>query len=439
MQQFDSMRNALTTEVMRLHELRAHERGEPAIDDHDAVAQAQQHDELHQQIDERARILADPLGYPVLIARMFASLRMVAAIMVLFMFLAGVGLAGRLLAGSSINLFTLIILMIGLNWLMLLIWLIAAARQIYRGSNEAAGVGSWLFHIGSWLKRDKPIAIVIEGFIHTLIYGRMSFAYFSRFTHGLWFVFSLGTLLCTYVLLISKGYSFHWETTILSSDVQRALLGIFAWMPELLGVSRPVFVEGVAITDRQSIGIWLLAVIALYSVLPRFLLWWGSALLLRARVKKLQTDPQRVGLSHLAQRLRQRATVVVDPAPDHIAHPVAGRQAQFESVDAVVSLDHATAADKLQQHDNYWGVIDSVETKRQFLGHITGIGAKHVCIRVDSAISPDRGSLRTLTDIANATSIHVALVLQNRAPERIEAWREALRESNIPFEEVSDE
>ncbi|TRW49704.1 DUF2868 domain-containing protein [Aliidiomarina halalkaliphila] len=442
MQQFEAMpslRSVLTTEVIRLHELRANERGEAALQDEDAIAQAQQQPQVYQQIDERARVLAQRLGYPLLIERMFAALRGFTLLLMLVMFLAGIGLASRLLANTSVNLFSLIILMLGLNWLMLLFWLIAGLRHLRGRSNQGIGVGSWLFQVGTWLKRDKPIAVVSESFVHVLGYGRMSFLFFSRFTHGVWLLFTLGLFISTYVLLISRGYSFHWETTILSADVQQLMLAIFAYLPEKLGFATPEFSDGEAITGRQAIGIWLLLVIALYGVLPRLLLWFASRWLLIKRARALRTDPQRVGLSHLLQRLRRNEEMVVDPAPDHIAHPIADGNVPQSNVDLIASLDHARAADKLQQRSNYWGVIDSHESKQGFLKHIEAISAKHVCVRIDTALTPDRGSVRTLTDIAKVTAMHVTLLLQDRSPERIQAWRDTLEESNIPFEEMNDE
>ena len=129
--------------------------------------------------------------------------------------------------GVVVNVYRAVVGLLGLNALMLLVWLVAMLATV-RGSAQAAGQGLglagrlWIWLIGRFSREARMLqlgaawqpVLVRHGLLRWLM---------GLLTHGFWLVTLVSALLCLLATMATRRYGFVWESTLLGGDTFVAL------------------------------------------------------------------------------------------------------------------------------------------------------------------------------------------------------------------------
>ncbi|WP_126775769.1 DUF2868 domain-containing protein [Aliidiomarina sanyensis] len=429
-----TLRAAVVTEIIRLREIE-----EGALDDQSVLAPARKQPTFTEKVTERARLLAIQTGDLEAYAHLIRAVTWVLILVCGFGILTGLGLVSSAISSDgAVQVPMALFALVGVNFIMLVIWGILFAAALRGDDVRSRGITRIFWEPLTRGAFGSGRTRAARAFLNVLQQRRADLVLFSLLSHVFWSLVALVGLFVCLVFFAFRAHGFVWETTILSETTIHNLIAFFAWLPARFGVPEPAWSDGVFSATIRETGYWLLSVITLYAVIPRLFfaaLFWG---IFGWQLRVLAIDLTSPGISSLRPRLEFTGHSVVDPAPDSIA-AAHGRACErtFEP-DVIVSLDHEPDLTSLQNDTRYWGVIDGAQTRDAFLSRLaTGLECK-VRMRVDSRLSPDRGSLRILSQIARVCLLQVDLTFP-LDKERVSAWHEALDASQITVLENVDD
>lgn len=276
---------------------------------------------LEQRILVRARELDRKAGLTAALGHVRAALGLVVAGVLVLAAIAGAGAAQAVMGlggGNVVNFFVVLVVALGLESAMLLLWLVLVTMR----STRAAGlVGRVAADLAGRVVRlaHRDVAHVaamraVGGVMTSSAYGRWTL---GAITHAAWLVFLAALLVMVLFLLSTRSYVFVWETTILSADTYVPLTRWLAAGPTLLGFSAPTADEirasqwvgsgEQAAVARDAWAKLLVGCIVVYGILPRLVLL-VLCLLLRLRAgRRFRLDTARPGYSRLVPRLMPAA------------------------------------------------------------------------------------------------------------------------------------
>lgn len=441
----DSKRNRQPKlrKIWLIEHIRRQDVHEAPSDDELIVAELrEQAIDVQEKVAIRAQRLAYSRGVLSRLQRTEGIFRVLPEILIVLAYFSAVALihGATYFARPQINIFSLLLSLLFLNFIMLSIWFVASVAR----PAKARGVGSRTLGLMRWLlqfRRQKAQReSTLQSRFAVMQQQNLLAPYFSMLTHGFWFM----TLLLAWVLLwlrfAFESHQFVWATTILSADTVISVLGLFTWATDLLGIQSPTFSADGGMTSffPKETGWWVLAVLALFGVLPRALLWAAFLLTYRLRLQRFQVDMSLPGLSGLTSRLQPRSQQIVDPEPETITRPQRHKPAVIGKDCLVFSLDYEPVP---QWNDvfllNNHGVIASYEQRQQFIRDLQEKPARKVLVRVDSEITPDRGSLRFLAELQNYCNDIAVWTVRNGKYQT--QWQELLAEYHIMGFSFSDE
>ena len=239
-----------------------------------------------------------------------------AAVVLLVVLLAG-GMAAAVMGeGERINLLGALVSLLGMNALVLLLWLASVLR---RPGSAAQGGGLVQALVGWGARRaGKPAQRLLTALVTTLGQLRATPWLAGLVSHSAW---ALGFAL----ILLWRGFGFAFrayqpvvETTILSPGAVQALVNGLGWLPEQLGTPKPVLPGG-QVSGSSSVSgdggwaWWLMACVFWYGLVPRLLLTALCALVLRRKLAAVQLPEADPGYQWaLARFKRLMPTRVID-------------------------------------------------------------------------------------------------------------------------------
>lgn len=433
-------------EAVRLREEQA-----GLLEDSEAVRRARQAGgSLEQRIEARALWLAERDGLLQALHHWRQGAALALALLLILAVLTGAGLAFAALGDGRVpvNVFWALGSLLGLNLLMLLVWLLGLVFM--RGSGGALG-RLWLW-LSEKLARDARAAQLAPALLLLLQRQRLSQWGIGMLAHSFWLLALLCALGMLLLLLATRRYDFVWETTLLSSNAFVALTHGLGALPAALGFPLPavevIRASGHSAVDaeaaRQAWSGWLLGVLVIYGILPRLLLdglcWWRWR---QGRVK-LALDPGLPGYSLVRERLlpsserlgveQERPELPVAPAAESILAAADGAVLVGIELD-----DRYPWPPPIPEAVVDAGVVDSREQRQRLLDALGQQPPARLLIVCDPRRSPDRGTLGLLAELARtaaATRVWLLPITENLEPERLEAWQEALRRLQLPQSQV---
>ncbi|HEX5515385.1 MAG TPA: DUF2868 domain-containing protein, partial [Gammaproteobacteria bacterium] len=256
------------------------------------------------------------------------------------------------------------------------------------------------------------------------------------------------------LLLATRRYDFIWETTLLGGETFVALTRSLGTLPALLGFPLPavdiIRASGNAAVEaeaaRQAWSVWLLGVLVIYGILPRFLLaafcWWQW----RKNSARLALDLALPGYGSLRERLQPSSERlgVADKAPASLPMPEVGGAvtAAGGAVLVAIELDSEYPwPPPLPEAVTDAGILDSREQRRQLLDQLSLHPPARLVIACDPRRSPDRGTMALIAELARTAaeaqvSLLPALPGERLDAERLTAWRNALQDLRLPYVET---
>ncbi|EGN74995.1 Protein of unknown function (DUF2868) [Idiomarina sp. A28L] len=425
----------VVTEVVRNHELQ----NGPLTDQH-VLAQARVENTPEKRVITRATLLAESLGYLQAI-RDWITIRLLAfSSLAIIAVIAGWGLGRSVLVSTNepLSIAWIFMILLGLHGISFVIWLIFTL-----GSGNGGGIGGKLFELITSLRRKKfGISVFFAATTVAARHGLMKPA-MSVITHCFWILLLLLAMLTLYTQFLFNEYSFRWATTVLSNAEITRMSEIIGWLPAKFGISVPTIEQLLSnddFTNNAIVSKWILAVLFCYGILPRLLaalICFGWLMLAKRNLKLDLTQP---GISHLLNRLTPVSTsaTVVD-ADIHKANSLrAGKPLATGSGELVFSLEYELEPD---WNHLLWlnsaGVIASLAERSTLIKQIQSKPPARILVRINSKLSPDRGSLRFLQSLQQQCGSLGAWLVDHGA--YYEHWSEALAEIDVLLFSIDEE
>ncbi|RUO38462.1 hypothetical protein CWE13_02145 [Aliidiomarina shirensis] len=425
----------VVTELVRKYELH----NGPVVDQH-ILAQAREAETAEKRVVSRAVLLAEPLGFiqglkDWLTVRllMFFSLAIIAAI-------AGWGLGRSVLVSSSepLSIAWIFMILLGLHGITFLLWLVLTVV-----SGNGGGLGGKLLELVTSLQRNKfgiPIFMAVTQVAarHGLMKPAMSVV-----THCFWLLLLAVAMLTLYTQFLFNEYSFRWATTVLSDVEIRGISEMIGWLPAQFGFSVPELEHLLSnnnFTSNAIVSKWILAVLFFYGVLPRLLAAVICYIWFLCAKRKLQLDLTQPGISHLLNRLTPVSTSaqVVDADTHKASSLQAGVPVRTGNGEVVFSLEHELEPD---WNHLLWlnsaGVVASSDDRKMLLQQIQNKPPARILVRINSKLSPDRGSLRFLQSLQERCGCLSAWLVGQGSYD--EHWSEALAEIDVSVFSLAEE
>jgi hypothetical protein len=437
------------TEAVRLREQQA-----GTLDDQEANRRARAAGgDLPARITHRALWLAERDGMLSALRHWKQGARLALLALALFAIISGAGLAFAALGDglTPVNVFWALGSLLGLNLLLLIGWVLGL---VFAGRGDGALGRLWLW-LSAKLARDAQAAQLAPALALLLQRRRLNRWVLGLLVHGLWLVALLSAMTLLLALMATRRYGFIWETTILGGDTFVALTQTLGTLPALLGFSVPdeamIRASGNGVLGieqaRQAWAAWLVGVLLVYGILPRLLL----ALICLWRWKHgragLKLDMQLPGYAQLRESLMPSSERlgVSDAAPAllHDVSPGAGAAQSDGAVLVAIELDGQHAwPPALPPGVVDAGVLDSRESRRRLLEHLTTHPPARLLIACDPRRSPDRGSLALIAELSRcATQTRLWLLPapgeQRLDPERLEDWQAALEKQQLTWSQAA--
>ncbi|MDD2892857.1 MAG: DUF2868 domain-containing protein, partial [Halothiobacillaceae bacterium] len=274
-------------------------------------------------------------------------------------------------------------------------------------------------------------------------------------SHGLWLLALAAAVLGLLLMLATQRHVFVWETTILPGSVFVEFVTLLGKLPALLGFATPspeiILASGSSHTTQSELArhawaSWLIGCMLLYGLLPRLLALALSFGLWKHGLAKLRLDLQQPGYAMLRARLHQdsQALGVVDPAPAALPssklHAWSAHAASDGARPALVGFelgDDLPWPPSNAGQFNIFPRIESREERQRLLDALNAAPPGSLLIAVDSRLSPDRGSLSFINQLAQHSA--TALVWLVRDHERSALWRSSLHAAGWPNDALLDD
>ena len=425
---------------------------------------------LNQRLTQRARSLADE--HQLDTTRPARLHRLVAVLAGgLFALLSVVAVFNALdRAGAEINIYWLLLVLLGFNAIALLIWLTAT---LFGGSEGVIGrLPQWL--LGLAPQRHKPDeSTTLKQWLGIVYRDKPGKWRISLLTHWLWSCYLAAGLVAMVAVLSVKQYDFYWGSTLLSTEQFSKMVDVLSQPLAAVGLPAPDQLQlessrlgsdpGTLSSSsesrqpaseqqslRQQWAYFLLSFIVLYGLTPRLAALAISWLLLQRAEHRFEPDfylPYYVQLRHQLMPDSGPAVIVdADQAPiatlPDIEHSALD-SSLIPSPDDFLLLGLELEAALVQQVDLN---IDSQHARQQALDLIT-TGDPNLALVAHTNVLPDRGVRRVLNTLAAAVPNQKRWLIlldskQNldqpfkALQERQEDWFQAAREAKIPIEQV---
>lgn len=424
-------------------------------DDHQAVAAANAAGgDLEERILLRAEMLGVASGLAPLVGEWGVWLRRASWLFVLLAVVSGFGAASAVLGGPVVNVTWALSTLLGLNFIMLVVWAIGFFAPVARGSGASGGllgsVWRWLV-LRNWSK-DARSPFVARSLLGLLADHRILRWQFATLTHKGWTALMAGAVLGLLVSFAFRRFDFSWETTILPASVFDWLLTALSALPAQIGfplVDEAMVKAASARTtnaaERNLWAAWLVGCVICYGLLPRFLLWGLCGLRLRRESARVRLDLARPAYMALRERMMPlKAHIgVTDEAPQALDTPQLASSARSDA-------SAAPALVAVEMHQPDWppalppgcvdlGRVDDRSQRRAVLDSLAQTPPVRLLVAVDPTLSPDRGTFALVTDFAavsGACRVWLVGAAAARDGVRLQHWHDGLHETGLAADDI---
>ncbi len=295
--------------------LRLHENTNGGLDDTDANKIAiNKADTLESRILCRADILACKTQLDKHLINWINASKFSVFLLWFFALISGIGVVVTALAHEQINLATALIAILGLHFVTFIIWL-ASYLPIVQPVTALSKLWLWL---SKHISNNPNNSIAGQAFISLFTRTKSWKSLIGIISHSTWIAALSGAIVTLIILLSTRQYTFHWETTLLSPESFVALTKFIGFIPDLLGFTAP---DQAAVTasllgeqnSRQiqsTWSVWLIGSILIWGLLPRVLALLFCAYVFKKSTIRLSIDTNLKGWLELRDLLIPRHQII---------------------------------------------------------------------------------------------------------------------------------
>lgn len=348
----------------------------------------------------------------------------------MFMFFTGFSGVYLLMDSQGLNFFLILAGVLGMNTLMLAVWLATLFLRVK--------VGRFFSSPATWFRGKDPVNQAVFR-LYADEWRQPSARWIAgAASHSLWLCTLGGMLVSVLLLLLVRQYTFNWESTLLSNAASVRAVEMLAWLPSKLGFPAPdarAVVEGRLngnIADARAWSGLLVGSIACYGILPRLLAWSLCKIFLKT--SRSSPDWERPYYQAVIRRWQNKITdadthqetvsavspkIILNDAPKWAVMLETGwhEGTWFEGRLAQDWLDKGVAANREEV------AALEAELKQKPAQLLIGVRAQTV---------PDRGVLRQIVRLSEAAQGGAVVQLlaeqglSDGLSETLEHWRSAL-------------
>ncbi len=465
----------LLAEALRAYE----ELGGEASAEREAMAAARQRGgDFETRLVERARRASAAEQLRPALAHVRRLIATAVGVGLVLALVAGFG-AGRaalgLRAGEPVNFFWALGGLLGVQTLLLLIWLITLVtlpRGLASGSLGAL-LSAGGRKLAARFQRSRAHQAALAAVAHAQSRRGLATWNFSALSHAMWLAFNVGCLAALIALLSTRQYAFSWETTILSETAYQRFTQALAVVPGDLGFDTPSREQIAASRDERAGDVdratqrqWghlLLGSVVAYGLLPRLVFLALCALLWVVARARFRLDLEQPGFQRLRGVLLAEETYLgVVPYEDSSAAPVGRGQAPQRrerpwGAAAIVGVEvdmmpsQWRPGQMLERDIEDLGLVDDGASRRRVLERLRTDTAEPnpLIIVCDLTVTPDRGIEAHLRSLRESIGAPVEVVLTagerlrrrsetDAVGRRIEHWRACLASAGIEASRIRE-
>lgn len=440
-----------------------------ACDTEDKAADHFVHKDFEERLWYRAKCLVEQHDLSSMLGRAARLSRYVKTFaFILAALLGALGVIYAITESDTINIYWLLLLLLGFNLISMLLWLTGVSL------NLDALTSGMLARLSSWLPghlERKNIASNSAGtqadraWLACHFSGAVGKWQFSKITHQLWLVYLLAGLACLVLLLTVRQYNFVWGTTLLSDTAFVRLTEVMSAPLQAIGFATPsteqvresqisVLQHGAAqaltAEHRYRWAQLLLGALLCYGIVPRIVLWVWSALMSANARRQFALDLYLPYYISLRQRLiplaSQGEIIDADTSPPFVAETSAIQPAPHalpnETQWAAVELGDAIAwPPPSVRADHDLGQVLDRASLAQIEQHLQSHHCPVIAVAVSAARSPDRGVQRSIASLmSNCTQRWLVLIQQHDdepvSDKRLASWYRLAKACEVPADNV---
>jgi hypothetical protein len=427
------------------------------------------HRDFEEHLLQRARCLVEQNDLSAVLGRAARLSRYVRILAFLLAALLGaLGVIYAVTDSDTINIYWLLLLLLGFNLVSMLLWLIGISLNL-----EALTSGM-LARLSSWLpahleRKDsssgKAGTQADRAWLACHFSGAVGKWQFSKITHQLWLVYLLAGLGSLVLLLTVRQYDFVWGTTLLSDTAFVRLTEVLSTPLQALGFATPSAeqvldtqtgvlqhdaAQALTAEHRYRWAQFLLGALLCYGIVPRIVLWTWSALMCANARRLFALDfylPYYISLRQRLMPLASHGQIIdADTSPPLITEtsaikPVPHALPQETQWAAVELGDDIAWPPQSVSADNDLGQVVDRESLAHILQYLQSNACPVIAVAVSAVRSPDRGVQRTIDSLMSNCAQRWLVLLQKRDDEsvsnqRLAAWYRLAEACQVPADNV---
>ncbi len=365
----------------------------------------------------------------------------------------------------TINIYWLLLVLLGFNFLSMLLWLTGISLNI-KGLTT-----SMLARPGSWLvthfkrpkathKRNKIRTQADRAWLACHFSGAVGKWQLSKISHQLWLVYLATGLVVLVILLMVRQYDFVWGTTLLSDTAFVNLTAALSVPLEALGFATPSanqvmetrigMAQTLTIEHRSQWAQFLLGALLCFGLFPRILLWIWSALMTTHARRRFRLDyylPYYIRLHQQLMPLASQGQIIdADTAPPSISETpvltpvphVLPDKTQWVAVELGNNVNWPPAS--VKANNNLGQVVDS-DSLASIVQRLQSNHCPVIAVAVSSARPTDRGVQRVIASLMSNCEQRWLVLLHNHENEavsstRLAAWYRLAEACKVPVDHV---
>ncbi len=431
-----------------------------ACDAKDTPPEPSAHSDFEHRLWQRARRLVDcnNLSAPSQAAKLsrFAN---TAALMIAAT-LGALGVNYAITGDDTINIYWLLLVLLGFNFLSMLLWLVGISLNMsgLTTSVLARLVSNLPTHFKN--KHNPARSQADRAWLACQFTGGVGKWQFSKITHQLWLAYLLSGLMMLVLLLMVQQYEFVWGTTLLSDSAFTHLTATLSVPLQTLGFATPSaeqvmetrigIAQALTAEHRNHWAQFLLGALLCFGIAPRAILWAWAALMSAHARRQFKLDYYLPYYIHLHQQLMPLAShgqiIDADIAPPIISPgeipPPAAQPLPDKAAWVAVELERNTRwplAD-IPAENNLGHVIDS-NSLATIVQHLQSNRCTVIAVAVSATRHPDRGVQRAITSLMSHCEQCWLVLLQNPEAQavtntRLAAWYRLAETCQVPLDHV---
>lgn len=389
------------------------------------------HDNFTGRLMYRAQLIGSQYGLKVAQIHWLRAAYLSFLLLIILAVFSGTGIAFSALASNPINLYWAILCLLGVHFVMLLIWLLSWILL----PTES---GSFFIHLWSWLiqrfTRKNTVSQLLPAFI-TLFGGNIRWL-IGTVVNFLWSVILVIALIVLVILLATKHYSFEWQTTLLSTDTVITITNMLGKVPAMLGFIIPdasiirTSEQPITLAEvRSAWAVWLLGIFIVYGVFVRlgllFFCWLKWRIACQRITLNTKLPEYQLLMADLAPGISK---TIVDQETNHLSYAdasdeqvaITGQKNMLVAID----IDESWSVPDLV---HFVGFMNTIEQQKQILDRLQHDPAKKLLIAIDADRSPDRGITNRIKLLCNKSQdCRIWLINQGRQHHNWLDWMQTL-------------